>query len=286
MLKKYWLLWLERHEIHKTAEISGNQLMPWWNKHAGNTIANWLDKKMSCETAGRYLAVFDLDKTVIQNDCGEALFHFLVEEGKLPSCRVKEYYEKVEKEGGKSAYPWVVSLMAGMKEGDVYALCQQAIQTEFKKETGKKNLGGVQVAQGLRLYPEMKKLMERMKRTHFEIWVISASNRWVVETVIKELKLPVDHFVGMAVEVKTGVLTDIPVKPQPVGPGKWEVIEQKICRPPNFVAGDSASDFPMMENATEIALFIDHGNPRARSHAEKMGWLIQKADEDTLMNRS
>ncbi|MBI2082260.1 MAG: haloacid dehalogenase-like hydrolase [Deltaproteobacteria bacterium] len=222
------------------------------------------------------LAVFDLDNTIIKNDCGEAFFHFLVEEGKLPASRIREYYEKVQKEGGIVAYPWVVSLMAGMKEEEIYSACQEAIRRELKKEIGKKELGGIQVAQGIRLSPQMKELMKRMKQAGFEIWIISASNRWVVETTIQQLELPVDHSVGMAVTVKDGILTNIPVKPEPVGQGKREVIEQKIGRPPNFVAGDSASDFPMMEMATEIALFIDHGNKECQRVALERGWVVQK----------
>ncbi|MBI2980998.1 MAG: haloacid dehalogenase-like hydrolase [Deltaproteobacteria bacterium] len=246
-----------------------------WTPIVGQRLSSLL-LKPNGERSGR-LAVFDLDNTTIKNDCGEAFFHFLAEEGRLPPSRIREYYEKARKEGGPIAYPWVVSLMAGMKEAEVYSLCKEAIRKELKKEIGEKELGGVPIAQGIRPYPEMKGLMKQMKQAGFEIWVISASNRWVVETTIQEIGLTVDHFIGMAVTVEDGLLTNSPVKPQPAGPGKREVIEQKIGRPPNFVAGDSASDFPMMELATDGALLIDHGRKECQTMAEEKGWMIQPA---------
>ncbi|MBI2066410.1 MAG: haloacid dehalogenase-like hydrolase [Deltaproteobacteria bacterium] len=305
-----------------------SQLNGLWSEKTKQRLENWLGK-VTKPGNGRQppLAIFDFDKTVIQNDVGEAVFHYLAENMKLayssslykhigeryeaklieeavkrllplsPEQRRKDplyrkyqkailgaYYHRIEQEGSKAAYPWVVAVFAGLSEREMYQLTGQAIKEELRRaiteeeiRTDPADQHPLHVKRGIRLYPEIEQLMRLMKEVGVEVWVVSASARWIIQKVLEQLKLPVDNFIGMAVEVRNGILTSDPVHPQPMGPGKLEAILKQIGRIPNFVAGDSPSDFAMMESATEISLLIDSGNPETRSHAEKNGWLIQTA---------
>jgi phosphoserine phosphatase len=199
---------------------------------------------------------------------------------------LEAYYKRIKQEGAQITYLWVVSIMSGMTEEAVYAACDATISTEFEKplqeETvvvGPNDSEPLIIKEGVRLYPEILELMTSLKKNGGEVWVVSASNRWIIERVIKMKNLPVDNFIGMEVHVKGGELTNNFIKPTPAGTGKWEAIQKRIGRTPNLVAGDSPSDYEMLEHATDIALLIDHGNKERVAHAKKKGWLIQQAFE-------
>lgn len=193
------------------------------------------------------------------------------------------YYGRVQQEGVRVAYPWLVQLLAGLAEAALGVAVRDMLRAELQRPLGREAVASaadriaLSVAHGVRPYPAVQSLMHALWDAHWEIWIVSASNRWTVEACIDLFQWPVHGAIGMAVAVERGVLTSRLVEPAPVAEGKVAAIAHHIGRMPALVLGDSANDYAMMQLATHVSVLIDHGHADRRAHACAHGWLVQPA---------
>lgn len=227
----------------------------------------------------RELALASLDLPEGERDASDAYRSYLAEMGAL-------YGRKLVREGKASTYAWAVLLHVGISALDMKILSQRAIDIELRRpveiEERQTSRGEtVRIGRGLRPFLEIAQLMRSLERNGFEVWVVSATNQWSVETFAGHFGVPENRVVGNRVFVEYGVLTDELVAPALFRQGKVDVIEREIGAIPTMVFGDSDTDFDMMATASRLGVVIDHGNQIMRVGAAEHGWVIQPQAELT-----
>ncbi|MBM4386290.1 MAG: HAD-IB family phosphatase [Deltaproteobacteria bacterium] len=207
------------------------------------------------EKRQRKIAVFDADWTLWSADMGEAFLRWLIA-GRLLlnadySADIYREYEKKVEINRAGGYAWAVSLMAGLSEEDI-------------------KLWSGQMAYAWPNYrSKMRLLVGKLRENGFEVWIISASNDWVIKAAARHMSVEPEKSLGIRVGVENGLLTDEVVKPVTCNYGKVETIMQRIGEKPLIACGDSMGDLEMLEYS-EIPLI-------AGKHEEKDSKIIEIA---------
>jgi HAD superfamily phosphoserine phosphatase-like hydrolase len=211
---------------------------------------------------GRRVACFDADGTLWAEDIGEAFLRWLVA-GKVLravdcSRDVYRQYEERVAEERTAGYVWAVAAMAGLREEEV-------------------QLWARQLAAAWPTYrPAMAGLVRGLADHGFEVWIVSASNDWLVKAAAPTLGFDPPRAIGIGVEVERGLLTDRPVRPVPSEEGKVEVMSRRIGAMPEIACGDSLGDLAMLEAAAQPLVVARHDQPGSAllAIARERGWPV------------
>jgi len=108
----------------------------------------------------------------------------------------------------------------------------------------------LEIRAGLRTRPGIRWMMDRLRAAGFDVWVVSASPKPLVEVGAAAYGVPPDHVVGTSVKLdERGRLGTEVVPPIPWRQGKVDAIEAFVKRKPALVFGDSWTDFEMLSVA-------------------------------------
>lgn len=241
----------------------------------GEKDMNWsqpiqqvLKEFLSQDLTGQ-VAVFDADGTLWQDDVGEAFLQWLIQHKKLVNhAKDQDPYADYEALCAKDkmvGYPYAAQLMAGMSEAEVRRLAAIFFADHFRQN----------------IYPAQQVLIEELQRAGVEVWIVSASNQWLIEAAANYLGVSASHVVGIRLGVKEAKITETILPPVTFRAGKVAAIQKYVGKVPVLVSGDSITDYEMLQYATGLRLVI---NPKDKGPAEsniyqlakKQNWLIQR----------
>ena len=216
------------------------------------------------------LWVTDADGTLWADDLGEGFLQSLIAEGALVSEAVRgrdvwaTYQGEVAKDKGRG-YAWAVQAMAGMREVEIVRRAR-AFAAQFVPA---------------HLYAGMRALLAEASARGSAPWIVSASNRWVVQAAAEVLGLDSRHVIGMATRVRGGTLTDEVDEPLVYAEGKAAAVEACLGARPTLASGDSEGDRPMLDASLAALLVLHPGktSPALLAHARQRGWLVQSFEE-------
>jgi phosphoserine phosphatase len=228
----------------------------------------------------RKIAVFDLDNTLLIGDIGEAVFAALKNKEKNEPLTIQnkpipfswtEYQNLLNRNKKKKAYKKMVTAMSGIPP-------KTLIDTTRDVLNSKKN--SIQLEDEQIPIPVPNKIMQTLvsflKSLEYEMFIISASNHFSVQTVAREFfSFPDSNVFGIKPQLKyhqnvnsrdhTQILTSRLEKPVPVGRGKAQVYHKCIDSiPPLITAGDSETDINMLNLTHKNGLSIWVGDNQTR----------------------
>lgn len=209
--------------------------------------------------------VSDADGTLWSEDIGEGFLKQLIADKALVSPAatgdIWAAYDARVRADKASGYAWAAQAMAGLTEADVAARAEAYAATFVPAH----------------LFPGMRALLSEARTRGCEVWIVSASNEWIVRAAAPLLGLDPSHAVGIRVAVKDGTLTDTVVPPVTYRAGKVDAILARVGRLPSLVSGDSAGDLEMLAAATGAGLFVEHDytDPAVLGLARERGWLVE-----------
>jgi len=181
------------------------------------------------------IAAFDADGTLWDGDVGEALLEVLGPSGKLvaphPPNPFAEYARRLELDPA-DGFGYATAVMAGMTEA--------AVTAEAERIFGRFHD---------RFFPPVRELLDGLRERGWEIFLVSASNRWSIAPGARALGVPLDHVLAVDVEVEAGRLTDRVCQPVPTLAGKPELVRRHAGRAPDLACGNSRLDLPLLESA-------------------------------------
>lgn len=203
-------------------------------------------------------AVFDADGTLWRGDVGEDLLRFLSREGVVPGDSYAAY-ERINAVDAPRSYAFAVEVMAGLAEHELIARCETFFTERFRG----------------RVFPFVRPMVQRLEASAIEVWICSASPRWIVEAGARALGVPVERVIGVDAHVHDGALTSQVIEPVNAGPGKVEWLRRKGA-PLGLAVGNGALDFDMLAAAQHqlvIAPF-DGGETELVRLSRPRGWPV------------
>ena len=210
------------------------------------------------------IATFDCDGTLWSGDAGEGFFSWELEQGLVSEeivrwARVRYADYRAGKVPEDVMCGEMVTLHRGLKEETV----QQAADEYF-------DLG---VAANI--FPEMRELVERLRKSGCDVWAVSSSNQWIIRSAMRSFGIPQDHILAAETAVGNGVITGRLVR-VPSGPGKVEAIQSAISDSPDCAFGNAIWDREMLGIAKHP--FAINPNPNLKEIAIANRWPVYQPD--------
>ncbi len=231
--------------------------------HPALPPALWEALRPAVTRAGRRVAVFDADGTLWSGDVGEAHLDWLDRHGVVappaPHGSLREAYDALCARDASAGYAWACEVMAGLDEARVVETARGCWQGHRE-----------------RIFAPMRALVAALAAAGVEVWVVSASHRWIVAAGAAELGVAAERVVAVSVPVAQGRLGAPVEQPMPNGPGKVAAIAARVGARPVLGAGNSLHDAPMIDTA-EVGLLVatpgsGYLTPALRERAERGGW--------------
>jgi phosphoserine phosphatase len=149
----------------------------------------------------------------------------------------------------------MVTMHRGMIEADVQRAATRFFDTCFYEQ----------------IFPEMRELVERLRRQDCEVWAVSSTNVWVIRAAMRHFAIPGNRVLAAQVEIEKGRVIDRLVR-VPSGEGKVQAIREVIKKDPEAAFGNSRWDQEMLEIA-EHAVAVNP-NPDLEKLARERGWIV------------
>ncbi len=196
-----------------------------------------IEQLLSEPGAGRCV-VFDADGTLWRGDVGEDFLRYLSALKLLPRAPdhgVYARYDSLHHTDPPAAYAYAVTIMAGMADAELTTLARDFFAQRFSG----------------RVFSYVRPLIARLKAQQFDVWVCSASPRWVVEAGAAVLGVPNANVIAVDAELdEAGRLTDRLIAPVAAGPGKVAWLRRKNLAPV-LAAGNGDLDLDMLAFARQ-----------------------------------
>ncbi|MBI2677464.1 MAG: haloacid dehalogenase-like hydrolase [Candidatus Koribacter versatilis] len=204
-------------------------------------------------------AAFDCDGTLWDADSGMEFFYWLLDHG-LVDARTEAW-----------ARPRYQEYLAGRVDektmcGEMVRICR-GIPTATIREASR--IFFTERVEG-RIFPEMLELTNRLREAGCELWAVSSSNQWLIETEAVPFGFAKDRVFAAAAEEKDGIATDRLIR-VPTGPDKAAVLQAHTRVPPALAFGNSIHDVAMLDLAT-VRAFAINPNPDLAQIARQRHW--------------
>jgi HAD superfamily phosphoserine phosphatase-like hydrolase len=210
------------------------------------------------------LAVFDCDGTLWAGDAGERFFdwelkHGLVSDEIMRRIRAQYADYKAGNVGEDDMCGAMVTLHSGLTEFEVQAAAKEFFDENF----------------AVQIFPELRELIDRLQKAGCDVWAVSSTNEWVIQTAMTHFGIPANKVLAAAVEVENGIVTDRLVR-VPSGEGKPRAIREVIRRDPDMAFGNSRWDAAMLEISKHA--FAVNPNSDLAETARAQGWTVYFPD--------
>ncbi len=182
------------------------------------------------------LAAFDADGTLWDGDLGEAVLRDLIARRRLPASPRDPWgeYLRLFEVGPAEAFAFAGRVMAGLSEAELRETSARVFAAEFAQ----------------RRFAETRWLLETLAGRGWEIYIVSASNRWSIEVAAEAYGLPADRVAALDLETEGGLLTDRVCLPVPTLAGKPALLRRRTGRRLDLAFGNSTLDIPLLLEAT------------------------------------
>lgn len=148
---------------------------------------------------------------------------------------------------------WIDARYRGYVKGEVSeaAICGEMVQMyqrlrEDEMRRAARTFFEERIEQNI--FPEMRGLVEELRRKSAEIWAVSSTNDWVIEEGVRRFGIPSNRVLAARVEVRNGVVTDR-ILDVPTDEGKVAALRRMGITSPDAVFGNSIHDAAMLEIA-------------------------------------
>ncbi len=207
---------------------------------------------------------------------------------KLPAYRryrkffTKAIHDLWQSEGTAHLALLQVQLMVGFSPEEIVLIAKKAIDLEMSMPCGFVSIqesdtdpNPITVAHGIRIYQEIRDLINLMQVHGFDIWIVTGACKYIVQPFAEMYGVPSNRVIGIEMAVQQGKFTEQPIEPVPYEDGKTDAIKKYIGKKPVFVAGNSQGDLAMMRYCEDTTLLVDCGDSYLQQKAVELGWLVQ-----------
>lgn len=194
---------------------------------------------------------------------------------------LSSYLELCRGVGRKECRSYLSRLWAGWRDDDAYDFSRETLEKEKNSSVTRELVRGepedrapLKLRRGLRLIPEVRDLVGKLRAEGFDVWVIDDVPQPVLAASAVDYRLDPSRVYGVhnstdGARMGAGVL-----KPIPTRGGKTEVLQAMLGRPADLVFGRDSADFELLSYGDGLRIVFDHDSELVRRASER-GWLIQ-----------
>ncbi|MFN0157663.1 MAG: HAD family hydrolase [Bacteroidota bacterium] len=199
-----------------------------------------------------------------------------------PFCQIllNRYFDQLANGDIEKACADIVRLLAGFSLREVGVLARATLRAELEAPPGKRQIGKTSLPLGIRYIQDTLDAIEHLKNRGFDLWAISGSNQWAVETVFERAGIPRERILGIELKIDGDILTSEIRKPIPILDGKIEAMKARTNQVPLMVFSDSPIDLPLFRYASGMKVLI---NSRTRTSAEFFSTAGVKKDKSWIV---
>ena len=208
---------------------------------------------------GTPVAAFDFDNTCIAGDIGEAV---LLEIQRLKGMDLLSPYQQMCAEQGKRiGYIWCAAQCEGYTKDEIFSITRGQFTEAVKR-------GQISPRPGITA------LIRCLNNHSWDVRICTASAEVIVQAISESVGIPTENVIGMKLQTDPeGRLVGEVLEPATVYEGKAEAVLNQTGAYPTLAAGDSDTDFEMI-NAARFGIVIDRGQPKLRALADdKRVWM-------------
>jgi phosphoserine phosphatase len=218
-------------------------------------INDQLDK--AClEIPKPWIAAFDADGTLWDTDVGESFFDYQISQCDLDLPKGPwDHYLQMKIMHAPTAYLW----LAQINQGKSLKQVRQWSDEWFSKQ------------KDFPIFQSQKKLIELLRSKGFEIYVVSASVKWCVESAAAALGISQAHALGVACTVQNGLITKESDGPITWREGKVEALLKATGGvKPILGCGNTLGDLALIESASHIRLSVSSRNSLVKDAEDQL----------------
>lgn len=217
------------------------------------------------------VACFDADGTLWSADLGEAMFRAAAQHGLLSApggvaspTTVNgwwQLYSARVAESAVEAYGWCCRAMAGNAVSTLEALAVEVTADFYPTQRR----------------PEVEGWVHRMHAAGWQVWVVSASNRWAVIEGAKRLGIPAQRVLGVELSLADSVATAELAQPVPYAQEKVAALGRRGIAEYALAFGNTLGDANLLEHARLASVAV---TPDAALYREavRRGWWVTSPD--------
>jgi HAD superfamily phosphoserine phosphatase-like hydrolase len=204
------------------------------------------------------VAAFDCDGTLWFGDAGAKFFYWEIEQGLIPTGVAQAIMQRYDEYlAGRVSEDEMCGEMVQIHRG-----IQEKKIREYVSRFVRSNVMP-------HVFPEMKTVLDQLRRKECDIWAVSSTNNWVIEEAVKDLGIAADRVLAVRVAVENGVATDR-LGEITSGRGKARALRNVLKKPLDVSFGNSIFDLEMLQLAKH-PIPVNPNND-LRQIAEDRGW--------------
>ena len=224
-----------------------------------------LEEKLSQIGGSRKIATFDADGTIWLEDANDHVIEYQEEED------LRDFKELLKKEYLEDGFRYKRCLYFAEKQA---GFTLQEFRSQSQKALHKRPLY---------VFPFIRKLMDFLKSQDFEVVIVTASSKWVVEEAVKIYNLPVSYVLGVENKVNDGKIKEEIKMPAPVKKNKGEAfLKWSGGVHPILSLGNTLTDEPLLTlsqnpvvvNSAKKESSVFLSEKKLREHAESRSWMV------------
>ena len=185
--------------------------------------------------------------------------------------------------GRKECRSYLARLWAGWRLDEAQDYSKKVLDDEKKQVLNVESVPGepddrkpLRARRGLRVIPEMRDLIAKLRAAGFDVWIIDDLPQPVLAAATLDYGVDPSRAYGVQNSTDGARMGADVLKPVPSRGGKTEVVQSMLGRPADLVLGRDSADFDVLAYGDGLRVVLDL-DPELVKKAGERGWLVQRA---------
>ena len=185
--------------------------------------------------------------------------------------------------GRKECRSYLSRLWAGWGLDEAQDFAKRALDDEKRRAGTSESIPGepgdrspLRARRGLRVIPEMRDLVSKLRAAGFDVWVIDDVPQPVLAASTLDYGVDPSRTYGVRNSTGGALMGADVLRPVPTRGGKAEIVQSILGRPADLVLGRDSADLDVLAYGDGLRIALD-GDSELVKKALERGWLVQRA---------
>ena len=185
--------------------------------------------------------------------------------------------------GRKECRSYLARLWAGWRLDEAQDYSKRVLDDEKRRVSSVELVPGepgdrspLRARRGLRVIPEMRDLVAKLRAAGFDVWIIDDLPQPVLAAATLDYGVDPSRSYGVQNSTEGARMGADVLRPVPTRGGKTEVVQSLLGRPADLALGRDAADLDVLAYGDGLRVVLD-ADPELVKKAGERGWLVQRA---------